>query len=128
MSNNNLVSSENKDAKLALRQHYVTPAVDIYEQDGGLTLVAGMPGVNRKQLVIDVERGVLSIEGQTRIEQEGERLFREFAPAGYYRQFRLPDEIDLNKIDAQLKNGVLTLKMPKADTAMPKRIAVKTVH
>ncbi|WP_020677468.1 Hsp20/alpha crystallin family protein [Geopsychrobacter electrodiphilus] len=128
MSDKSIVSSETKDAKLELRQNYVTPAVDIYELDGGLTLVADMPGVTSDKLQINIDQGILSIEAQARIEQQGDRLFQEFSPSGYYRQFRLPEHIDLNKVDAQLANGVLTLKMSKAATALPKRIEVKTVH
>lgn len=128
MSDKNLVPNENKGAKLALRQHYATPAVDIYEQDGGLTLMADMPGVVSQQLKIDVDQGVLTIEGEAHISSSGEQLFSEFAPSGYYRQFRLPEHIDLDKIDANLHDGVLTLKLPKAAAALPKRIEVKTLH
>jgi HSP20 family molecular chaperone IbpA len=127
MNEKNLVSRENKD-KLSMRQNYAAPAVDIFEHPVGLTLVADMPGASKEKLQIDIDEGILTLEAATDIEQHGDRLFREFAPVGYYRQFRLPNHLDLNKVDAQLKDGVLTLKLPKAEAAMPKRIEVKTVH
>lgn len=128
MNNNGPVSKENNDAKLALRQNYATPTVDIYEQDGGLTLVADIPGVNDQQMLVDIDKGVLTLEGVVEVESKGERLFSEFAPTGYYRQFKLPDNLDPDKVNAQLKDGVLTLTLPKAEAAMPKRIKVKSVH
>lgn len=128
MSDKNLVTTEKKDAKLAMHQHYATPAVDIFELEGGLTLVADMPGVSSKELKIDIDKGVLTLEGAAAISQSGDRLYREFAPTGYYRQFHLPEHIDVEKVDAELKNGVLTLRLPKAEAALPKRIEVKTVH
>lgn len=128
MSEKNLVTSDHKDDKLAMRQNYATPAVDIYEQEGGLTLVADMPGVSNKDLNIDVDKRVLTLEGAASVNHCGERLYREFSPTGYYRQFHLPEHIDLEKIDAEMKNGVLTLRLPKAEAALPKRIEVKTVH
>jgi len=78
MNDKSLVTPQNKDDKLALRQNYVSPAVDIFELDGGLTLMADMPGVTSEQLHIDVDQGILSIEAQTRFEQHGDRLFQEF--------------------------------------------------
>lgn len=128
MKEHNLTHSENKDDKLALHQKYSTPAVDIYEQDGGLTLVADMPGVALDKLKIDVDHELLTLEGETAIVAAGEQLFSEFAPAGYYRQFRLPEHLDLEKIDARLSDGVLTLKLPRASAAIPRRIEVKTLH
>jgi HSP20 family molecular chaperone IbpA len=128
MNKNSLVSNENNDAKLQLRQNYATPTVDIYEQDGGLTLIADMPGVVSQNLNVDIDKGILSLEGAVSAEIEGESLFSEFAPSGYYRQFRLPEQLDSEKVDAQLKNGVLTLKLPKAEAAMPKKIEVKMIH
>jgi HSP20 family molecular chaperone IbpA len=127
----NLTHEENKNdklEKLAVHQKYTTPAVDIYEQDGGLTLVADMPGVAVEKLKIDVDHELLTLEGETAIVAEGDQLFSEFAPAGYYRQFRLPEHLDLEKIDARLRDGVLTLKLPKASAAIPRRIEVKALH
>lgn len=128
MNDKNLVTSENKEAKLAMRQNYVTPAVDIFEQEGGLTLIADMPGVSSQELKVDIDKGVLTLEGAAKIGLSGDRLYSEFAPTGYYRQFHLSEHIDCEKVDAELKNGVLTLRLPKAETALPKRIEVKTIH
>ena len=128
MNDKNLVSSEDKAVKLALRRAYATPAVDIYEQDSVLTLVADLPGVKLEQLQIDVDQGILTLEAQSDIKQSGERLLNEYSPSGYYRQFRLPEHLNLEKVEAQLDNGVLTLKLPKSEQALPKRIEVKTLH
>ncbi len=128
MNDKGLVSNENNDVKLETRQNYATPMVDIYEQGGGLTLVADMPGVASKNLQVDIDKGVLTLEGVVEVGLKGNQLLSEFAPSGYYRQFRLPEHLDMNKVDAQLKDGVLTLALPKAEEAMPKRIKVKTIH
>jgi HSP20 family molecular chaperone IbpA len=128
MNNKSLVSNENNDAKLDLRQNFVTPMVDIYEQESGLTLVADMPGVTNKNLKVDIDKGILTLEADVEIELKGGQLHSEFVTSGYYRQFRLPEHLDANKVDAQLKDGVLTLALPKAEAAKPKRIEVKMIH
>jgi HSP20 family molecular chaperone IbpA len=107
-------------------QRYITPAVDIYETDEGLVLTADVPGLDDKSLQINVDQGVLTIEGGA-VTGSGETLCREFAMAGYWRQFHLPDSINANQATAEVKNGVLTLHLPKAEAAKPKRIEV-TVH
>ena len=123
------VQNENNVVKESTRdQHYVSPAVDIFETEDVLTLVADMPGVAKDQLEIDVDQGVLSISASTSNGFKGESIYREFRPSGYYRQFKLLDEFDTSRAEAELKNGVLTLKLPKAESAKPKKIAVKTVH
>jgi HSP20 family molecular chaperone IbpA len=128
MNNKSLVSNENNDAKLALRQNFVTPMVDIYEQETGLTLVADMPGVISKNLKVDIDKGILTLEADVEIELKGGQLHNEFVASGYYRQFRLPEHLDTNKVNAQLKDGVLTLVLLKAEAAKPKRIEVKMIH
>ena len=128
MNDKSLVSNENNDVKLALRQNYATPMVDIFEQGSGLTLVADLPGVANKDLQVDIDKGILTLEGAVEVGLKGSQILSEFSPSGYYRQFRLPENLDTNKIDAQLKDGVLTLVLPKAESALPKRIEVNMVH
>lgn len=109
-------------------RQYISPAVDIYETEEALTLVADMPGVSKEQLEIDVDQGVLTLSARIEQEPQEKSLYQEFRPSGYYRQFRLLEDFDVVKADAQIRNGVLTLQLPKAEAAKPRKIAVKTVH
>ena len=106
---------------------YVTPPVDIFETSEGLTVVADVPGLDEKNLEIHVDQGVLTIEGKA-VFGTGELLWREYAMDGYWRQFQLPDSFDAGKAKAEVKNGVLTLYLPKAEAAKPRKIAIETRH
>jgi len=106
---------------------YLVPAVDIYETDDGLTLVADVPGVETDGLDIRVEEGILTIRGTSTWAERQNTSWREFEVVDYYRQFRLNDQVDHEKISAALANGVLTLQLPKAAKAKPRQIEVKTV-
>jgi len=106
---------------------YLTPAVDIYETDEGLTLDADMPGVLRDGLDIRVEDNILTIRGRVGNGSKGTELFKEYELHDYFRQFKLNDQIDQEKIEAHLSNGVLTLKLPKAKAARPRQIEIKTL-
>jgi HSP20 family molecular chaperone IbpA len=108
------------------RTSYVAPAVDIFETENALLVVADLPGVGKEQLQLGIERTLLTIEGNPSVGAEP-NLYREFGTAGYYRRFHLPDNLDLNQTTAELKDGVLTLTLPKAAAAKPRRIEV-TVH
>lgn len=130
MSEKNLVSNESP-ATLSREttrtgERYVSPAVDIYETDEGLTLVADVPGLNDKSLQISIDQGILTIEGEASA-GSGDFRYREFVMAGYWRQFQLPETLDAEKARAEVKRGVLTLHLPKAEAAKPKRIEI-TVH
>ncbi|OHB34056.1 MAG: hypothetical protein A2X84_01070 [Desulfuromonadaceae bacterium GWC2_58_13] len=120
----------NKDNQLAAvdkdRTAYVSPAVDIFETDNALIVMADLPGVGKEQLELGLDRTVLTIEGNTSLGTEP-NLYREFGTAGYYRRFHLPENLDLNQTTAEFKDGVLTLTLPKAAAAKPRRIEV-TVH
>jgi HSP20 family molecular chaperone IbpA len=105
---------------------YINPAVDIFESAEGLTLVADMPGLDEKSLDISIEEGVLTIKGDAST-GVGDFHYQEFAMAGYWRQFLLSDSFDVEKAKASIKHGVMTLEVPKAEAAKPKRIEV-TVH
>lgn len=104
-----------------------TPAVDIYETDKDITLLADMPGVKPKALNIDLHENILTLDGDVN-PPEGEDevdVIREYSTGKYYRQFTLSQLIDQGKIDAQLKDGVLQLKLPKVEAATPRKITVK---
>ena len=103
----------------------LTPAVDIFESDETLTLLADMPGVDKEGLDINLEKGVLTINGEVKLESRGKTVLREFSPSSYYRQFKLSEHIDAERTTAELKNGVLTLQIPKAESAKPKKIEIR---
>lgn len=130
MSEKNLTNTETSPAlsreTTRTKERYISPAVDIYETEDGLTLVADVPGLSEKNLNISIDQGILTIEGDASAGM-GDALYREFAMAGYWRQFQLPETLDVEKASAGVKHGVLTLHLPKAEAAKPKRINI-TVH
>ncbi len=104
------------------------PAVDIFETDEAITVLADMPGVRADGLSVDLHDDVLTIDGRVAGDFEGndERvLLREYATGGYRREFRLTDLVDRDRIDATLRDGVLRLTLPKAEAARPRRIEVR---
>lgn len=108
------------------RNNYLSPAVDIYETEDGLLVMADLPGVDKSGLEINVEQGVLTLEAHVSAETVGDEVSREFVLRSFYRQFRLPDSIDASASSAVLKDGVLTLNLPRAAAAKPRRIEVTT--
>ncbi|APG28450.1 hypothetical protein A7E78_11680 [Syntrophotalea acetylenivorans] len=108
------------------QNNYLSPAVDIYETEDGLVVMADLPGVDKSGLEINVEQGVLTLEAHASADVAADEISREFALRNFYRQFRLPDSIDANASNAVLKNGVLTLSLPRAAAAKPRRIEVTT--
>ena len=101
------------------------PAVDIYESEEALTLVADMPGVSKENLTIDLKENTLTIKGGIQPSQDlGKVLYKEYEEGDYYRQFSLSELIDQGGITANLKDGVLTLSLPKVKPAQPRRIEI----
>lgn len=105
-----------------------TPAVDIFETDREITVLADMPGVKANDLTIDLRENILTLLGETTpFEGADEQdIFIEYEVGKYYRQFTLSEVIDQAKIDAKLKDGVLRLTLPKVEKASPRKITVKT--
>jgi len=103
------------------------PAVDIFETERELTLLADLPGVKAKDLKIDLKDNVLTLTAdETPLENPGEKdVIREYRTGTYYRQFSLSDTIDQSKIQAGLKEGVLKLTLPKVEAATPRKITVQ---
>ncbi len=108
------------------QQRTVLPAVDVFEDASGITLLADMPGVPKEQLELKVEGDTLLIEGgvQSRTLDGLEAIYAEVRVPHYRRSFTLSRELDTSRIDANLKDGVLTLRVPKQAHAQPRRIAV----
>ena len=107
------------------QERFVRPAVDIFETNEGLTVLADLPGVSKDGLEIEVKDSVLTIQGRVRQPHPAAPVYREFELFNYFRQFELSDSVDITKISAELKNGVLTLRLPKAERANPKQIQVE---
>ena len=106
---------------------YFQPAVDIYETPEALKVVVDMPGVPPDEVSVAVEGNKLTIEGRVRQDDyEGVRpLHAEYGVGGFYRQFTLGEAIDREGIQAEMKNGVLTLRLAKAAHARVRRVEVK---
>jgi HSP20 family protein len=105
----------------------MTPRVDVLEDDTGITVIADMPGVSKDSLEIKVENDALSIEGgvSAATPQAMEATYAEVRIPRYRRSFTLSRELDTGRIEAQLKDGVLRLRIPKHEQARPQRISVK---
>jgi len=103
------------------------PHADIYEDSEALYVVVDMPGVDKSAISINLENDTLSIYGKAaRPEFESKLTYAEYRIGDYSRSFMLTESIDQAKIDASMKNGVLSLKLPKAEQAKPKKIEIKT--
>jgi HSP20 family molecular chaperone IbpA len=104
-----------------------SPSADIYERGDALVVAVDMPGVDENSVEINVERRILTINGQVAPEQyRNYRLtYAEYETGDFERSFTLNEEVDVNKIEATVKNGVLRLVLPKAEETKPKKIAVK---
>jgi HSP20 family protein len=103
------------------------PNADIYETDDALNVVLEMPGVEKNSVEVRVEDGVLKIDGRLDFSkyQGLQPLYTEYNVGHYSRSFRLSSKIDQNKIGAELKDGVLSLVLPKVEEAKPRTIQVK---
>jgi len=105
------------------------PAVDVHEDGEALILCAEVPGVKREDIEIELEANVLTLKGERKHEsqQEERRYHRvERTHGSFVRQFQLPPNVDGTQIDAQLVDGVLTVKLPKKQVAKSRKIEVKT--
>jgi HSP20 family protein len=104
-----------------------TPAVDIFETEKEITLLADMPGVKANNLTIDLRDNILTLSADIAPVENGneEDILVEYETGKYYRQFTLGELINQEKIDAKLNDGVLRLRLPKIEKATPKKIVVK---
>lgn len=102
------------------------PRVDVLETEHEMVLVADLPGVKPDDVDVRFENGELTIHGRRNPNRNERRwVYREFEPAHPHRTFRLTEDVAADRIHAELKNGLLTVHLPKAETAKPRKIAVK---
>ena len=121
--------SDNKQAIQNTREQdtrSVVPRVDVYEDESGITLLADLPGVPRDQLELKVEGDTLLVEGtvQPPTPEGLEAVYAEVRVPRFRRSFTLSRELDTQRIDANLKDGVLTLRIPKPEALKPRRIEI----
>ena len=104
------------------------PNADIFDTEDALTVVLEMPGVDRDNINISIENGVLTVEGKINFgKYEGlQPVYSEYNVGPYRRSFRISSRIDQDKISAEMRDGVITLMLPKAEEAKPRRIEVRT--
>lgn len=104
-----------------------TPAIDIFETDREITLVADIPGVKADNLHIGLRDNTLTLAGEVEApEGQGEvDVLREYDTGKYLREFTLSEMIDQSKIEAELKDGVLRLRLPKVEAVSPRKVTVK---
>jgi HSP20 family protein len=105
---------------------YFTPRVDIHENDKELTLLADVPGARPEEVDLRYERGQLFLHARVRPrERQGNYLVFEDEDGDFYRVFDIHESIDASKIEAECKNGVLTVHLPKVEAARPRQISVR---
>ena len=128
MSADTLTRRQNPPAerKPAPRAAVFTPSVDILELPEELVLLVDLPGVKPDGVTVDFERGELTVRARREpVARSGRGLVEEFQAGDYYRAFLISQEVAVDRIAAELKDGVLTVHLPKAAAALPRRIAVK---
>lgn len=112
-----------------VRRAAIVPAVDIVEDKTGVTVWADLPGVPKEKLEVKVHDGHLSIEAEAVVPSPAglNVTHVEVRAPRYARAFSISPDLDTSKVDASLQAGVLTLRIPRREAALPRRIEVKTV-
>jgi HSP20 family molecular chaperone IbpA len=123
----NLTPRHTTEVETQREVQWVAPPVDIYENGDQFLIVADVPGATKETIRLDYERGRIDFEARPGVQPPegatlvvGEQPFR-----SYRRSFSIPGTIDVDKISAELKEGVLTLRLPKSERAKPRQIQVR---
>jgi HSP20 family molecular chaperone IbpA len=111
---------ENVKQRLAL-----LPNVDVYENQSEILLLVDLPGVSKESLQIDLDKDQITIEARRSAEEQTAYSI-EFRPTDFRRRFSMPVGIDREKVDAELRSGVLWLRLPKSEAARPRQIQVRS--
>jgi len=109
--------------RMAGQNEAYTLRVDVREEDDTFVLTTAVPGLSADDLTIQILENVVRIEGEYQT-SDGEHLLRELPEGKFIRTLRLPSEVDPDKVEAKIKNGILSLSLPKVESARPKQIKV----
>ena len=105
----------------------LAPPVDIFENEHEYRVLADLPGVRKDDVTLDLDKGELTLFAKRGLPRSGEALAAGRREGDYRRVFRIPDEVDVTKVEASFEGGVLEVRLPKADRIRPRRITVKAV-
>ncbi len=127
MSDNTSVATHSGDSAGRAEETALLPPVDVIEDSAGITLYADLPGVSRDGLDLQVDADTLTIEGVAAVElpESLEAKHAEITVPRYRRVFTLSRELDVENVTAELHQGVLKLRIPKAEHAQPRKIEVR---
>ena len=119
---------DDSNLTVGMEEGHWLPAVDIRETDDAIVVHAEVPGIDKKDVKVDVKDGVLTISGERNYkkdvkEENVHRIERSYG--SFSRSFSLPSHVDVGKVQARLEDGVLEVRLPKTDTAKPKNIEVQ---
>jgi len=126
MSENEIVAQTEQPGELVHQLPVATPAVDIFENEDEILMHADMPGVIKDDISINIDNGKMVLSGMRHLHSTGSATWREFTDVEFHRTFAVPQSIDINKVHAELKDGVLRLHLPKSEVAKPRQIEIKT--
>lgn len=119
-----IVKAGEKNIEKTRTLETVLPPVDIYESEEEILLFADMPGVLKEDVKVNIDNGTLSLSGIRRLQPRGAVRWEEFGDVEYRRNFSVPQTINVEKVYAELKDGVLKLHLPKSEAAKPRLIQI----
>ena len=124
MSENDALTTKIDQTEASRQLRSSQPDVDIVENENEILLLADLPGVAKENLTIHIENGKLMLSGTRKMEHSGAANWEEFASTEFKRNFSVPQSIEVTKVNAELRDGVLTLHLPKSSAAKPKTIQI----
>lgn len=124
MSDNELVTRTEQPGELIHQLPVTTPAVDIFENEAEILLHTDMPGVGKNDISISIDNGKMILAGIRRLQAAGSAAWQELGDVEFRRTFAVPQSIDVDKVHAELKDGVLHLHLPKSEAAKPRQIEI----
>jgi HSP20 family protein len=126
MSEHEIVTRNEQPGEMVNPLPVMVPAVDVYENEKEILLHADLPGVRKDDITINIDNGKMILSGMRYIPTTGAAAWRELADVEFRRTFAVPQSIDISNVQAELKDGVLHLYLPKSESARPRQIEITT--